>query len=76
MCADNCIIKSMKKVKVIKPLRINQHILEVGDVFDVAEVREEDTSMLGGTFFRPANVEGMKKGCYWLFTEKTFEIIA
>ena len=66
----------MKKVKVIKPLRINQHILEVGDVFDVAEVYEEDTAMLGGTFFRPANVEGMNKGCYWLFTEKTFKIIA
>ena len=47
-------------------------------VFDrfIAEVREEDTSMLGGTFFRPANVKGMNKGCYWLFTDKTFKVIA
>jgi hypothetical protein len=65
-----------KKVKVIKPLRINQHILEVGDIFDVAEVREEDTSKLGGIFFRPANVKGMPKGCYWLFTDKTFKVLA
>ncbi len=64
-----------KKVKVIKPLRINQHLLEVGDVFDVAEVHT-DTSQLGGTFFRPANVKGMVKGTFWLFTEKTFEVIA
>jgi hypothetical protein len=65
-----------KKVKVIKPLRINNHLLEVGDVFDVAEVYHEDTSKLGGTFFRPANVKGMTKGTYWLFTNKTFEVIA
>jgi len=66
----------MRKVKVIKPLRINSHLLEVGDVFDVAEIYREDTSKLGGTFFRPANVKGMNKGTYWLFTEKTFEVIA
>ncbi len=64
-----------KKVKVIKPLRINDHLLQVGDVFDVVEVHT-DTSPLGGTFFRPANVKGMVKGTFWLFTEKTFEVIA
>jgi len=64
----------MLKVKVIKPLRINQHLLNVGDVFDVAEV-EQDAST-NATFFRPANVKGMPQGTFWLFTEKTFEVIA
>ncbi len=64
----------MKRLEVIKPLRINEHLLNVGDVFDVAEV-EQDAST-NATFFRPANVKGMTKGTFWLFTEKTFKVIA
>ena len=61
----------IKKLRVIKPLRINPYILEIGDEFDVTDWNE--TSF--GIFFRPLNVEGMRKGMGWLFTEKTFEII-
>ena len=64
----------MRKVKVIKPLHINQHLLNVGDIFDVAQVKEDGTT--NATFFRPANVKGMPKGTFWLFTEKTFKVIA
>ena len=63
-----------KRLKVIKPLRINEHLLEVGDVFEVAQITHDAST--DATFFRPANVKGMPKGTYWLFTDKTFEIIA
>tara|TARA_R110002074_G_scaffold25066_2_gene74611 strand:- start:1139 stop:1333 length:195 start_codon:yes stop_codon:yes gene_type:complete len=64
----------MRKVKVIKPLRINQHFLNVGDVFDVDCVKKSDLPK--AVFFHPANVDGMPKGTFWLFTEKTFKVIA
>jgi hypothetical protein len=64
----------MKRLEVIKPLRINEHLLEVGDVFDVAEVKEDASTK--ATFFRPSNVAGMPKGTFWLFTNKTFKVIA
>jgi len=57
------------RVKVIKPLRINHFVLEVGDEFDVVDWQETDF----GTFFRPLDVDGMKSGMSWLFTDKTFE---
>jgi hypothetical protein len=60
------------RLKVIKPLTICCWQLEVGDEFDVTEWNETDF----GTFFRPLGVKGMKSGTGWLFTEKTFEIIA
>jgi len=63
----------MRKVKVIKPLRINNHLLEVGDVFDVDVVKQDHST--DATFFHPANVKGMPEGTYWLFTDKTFEVI-
>ena len=64
----------MKKVEVIKPLRINQFLLNVGDQFDVAQVKEDSTTT--ATFFRPANVKGMPKGTFWLFTTETFKVVA
>tara|TARA_R110000824_G_scaffold206089_1_gene391041 strand:+ start:244 stop:438 length:195 start_codon:yes stop_codon:yes gene_type:complete len=64
----------MKRLKVIKPLRINQHLLNVGDVFDVDCVKKSDLPK--AVFFHPANVDGMPKGTFWLFTEKTFKVIA
>jgi hypothetical protein len=64
----------MIRLKVIKPLRINEHLLNVGDEFEVAEVKEDLTTK--ATFFRPANVKGMPKGTFWLFTNKTFKVIA
>ena len=64
----------MRKVKVIKPLHINQHLLNVGDVFDVDCVKKSDLPK--ATFFHPANVKGMPQGTFWLFTEKTFKVIA
>jgi hypothetical protein len=60
------------RVKVIKPLTICHWQLEVGDEFDVTEWNKTDF----GIFFRPLGVEHMKAGMGWLFTEKTFEIIA
>ena len=63
----------MKKLEVIKPLRINEHLLNVGDQFDVAQVKEDSTTK--ATFFRPANVKGMPEGTFWLFTTKTFKVI-
>ena len=64
----------MKKLEVIKPLRINQHLLNVGDVFDVDCVKKSDSPK--HTFFHPANVEGMPQGTFWLFTDKTFKVLA
>ncbi len=65
-------IPTLIKVEVIKPLRINEHLLEVGDQFEVAEFKEDP--LTNSTFFRPANVKGMEK-CFWLFTTKTFKVI-
>ena len=48
----------MKRLEVIKPLRINHHLLEVGDVFDVAEVYHEDTSQAGWYIFSPCQCQG------------------
>ena len=48
----------IKKLRVIKPLRINPYILEIGDEFDVTDWKE--TSF--GIFFRPLNVEGDEEG--------------
>ena len=62
----------MKRVKVIKPLRINEHLLEVGDEFKVAEVKRDAST--NAIFFRPEDVKGMPKGTFWLFTNKTFEV--
>ena len=59
----------MTRIKCIKPLRINNRLLNVGDEFNVVEDR--DTPY--GHFVR---VEGMTQGTYWLFTSKTFEKIA
>jgi len=64
----------MKKVKVIKPLRINEHLLEVGDVFDVDHVQHSFAPK--AIFFHPANVKGMPQGTFWLFTDKAFKVIA
>lgn len=61
----------IKKLRVIKPLRINHFILNIGDEFDIEDWKETPQ----GTFFHPLNVEGMPKGTGWMFTEKTFEII-
>ena len=63
-----------KRLKVIKPLRINEHLLEVGDIFEVTQVAHDAST--NAIFFHPADVKGMPKGTYWLFTDKTFEIIA
>ena len=63
----------MKRLEVIKPLRINEYMLNVGDQFEVAQVKEDSTTK--ATFFRPANVKGMEE-MYWLFTDKTFKVIA
>ena len=63
----------MNKVEVIKPLRINQFLLNVGDQFEVAQVKKDSTT--NATFFRPANVKGMEK-MFWLFTSKTFKVVA
>ena len=60
------------KLKVIKPLTICHWKLEVGDEFDVVEWNKTNF----GTFFRPLGVEQMKSGMSWLFTEKTFAVIA
>jgi hypothetical protein len=60
------------RVKVIKPLTICHWQLEVGDEFDVVEWENSDF----GIFFRPLGVEHMTTGMSWLFTEKTFEVIA
>ena len=59
------------KIKVIKPLRICNFLLEVGDEFDITEWNETNF----GTFFRPLGVEHMTAGMGWLFTTKTFKII-
>jgi len=60
------------RVKVIKPLRICSFLLKVGDEFEVSEWNETTF----GIFFRPLGVEHMKAGMGWLFTKKTFEVIA
>ena len=61
-------MKDAKKVRVVKPMRINHHILEVGDEFEVLEVKED----IMGTFFRPKGA-GVPKGCYWVLSDNVFE---
>tara|TARA_R110000824_G_scaffold233677_2_gene421996 strand:+ start:3892 stop:4083 length:192 start_codon:yes stop_codon:yes gene_type:complete len=63
----------MKKLEVIKPLRMNQYLLNVGDQFEVAKVIEDPLTK--AKFWRPANVKGMEE-MYWLFSTKIFKVIA
>ena len=63
----------MKKLEVIKPLRMNQYLLNVGDQFEVAKVIEDP--LTNAKFWRPANVKGMEE-MYWLFSTKIFKVIA
>ena len=63
----------MKKLEVIKPLRMNQYLLNVGDQFDVVcTIKDPLTKAI---FWRPANVKGMEE-MYWLFSTKIFKVIA